>query len=623
MFASRVVRVVLLASLVGCGGGSSTNPVPPANTGVFLTFASQASPGDTVAFEISFASGDKQGDPVILRLSYDGGQPATDTSQVPPPGYDLEGDIMLPANIPPGTLTLTVVLPVEGDSASASLTIVPRPPPPPPPPPPPAPSTITAILVPPASPAVFATFPNVPSLLLAGIASTLSVQAADSDGLAWVGWELGPPANVRDSVAASGASDSVGFPVTVPSSFVGAPLTVKAFLRTSAGTLHDTTLAIAGVGQYVDHPVTTAALADTLKDVVYDTKRNVLYLSEAGQSSIAVLSLATMTYGAPIALPAQPWGIDLTPGNDTLVVALANTADLAFVDLTSASYAVTTTHIATFDGSPPDSTHPFNTVVYPRVAADGTVMLVLGNNTGGVGSFNLTTSAGAFYGSGANPTRPARSRDGSFIFLPDVEDCLISAYSTAAHAFATDPDTCGGYEGESASVSANGAYFTYGASLFASVPAMPSQRFYLGFINTAAPLLGFDGVTLSDDATAVYLASRTECGPTACPATVPAFYLRFGLSAAGVNQPLTQTFTEVVDAPEAPGILLPTPDGHTLIGIGPTKVMAFDLTQSSTPAAMRVARAHRPPRPVAVVRRPLPRNPSIRVLDVRPIRHRG
>jgi hypothetical protein len=577
---------------------------------------SEAYPGDTIAFAISFLSGDRQGDPLILRLSYDGGPPATDTSRVPPPGYDLKGNIGLAVNIPPGTLTLTVLLPVEGDSTSASLTIVARPPPPPPP------SFITAILVPPASPAVFTTSTSA-QLLLANIPSMLSIQASDNGGLAWIGWELGPPANVRDSVAASGAADSVGFPVSVPSSFVGSPLSVKAFLRTTDGTLHDTTLAIRGVGQYVDHPVTTAALSDTLKDAVYDAKRNVLYLSEAGHSSIAVLSVATMTYQAPITLPAQPWGIDLTPGNDTLVVALANTADLAFVDLTSASYPVTTTHIATFDGSPPDSTHPFNTVVYPRVAADGTVMLVLGNNTGGVGSFNLTTRAGAFYGSGANPTRPARSRDGSFIFLPDVVNCLISAYSAAAHAFATDPDSCGGYGGESGSVSANGAYFVWGTSLFASVPGMPSRRNYLGFIDVAASFVGYDGVALSDDATAVYLAAHAQCGASACPATLPSFYLRFGLYEPGVNLPLVQSFTEVVDAPETAGILLPTPDGHTLVGVGPTKVMAFDLTRSATPAAVRAARANHPPRPVVFVRRPLSPSPSTRVLNVRPIRRRG
>ena len=33
-----------------------------------------------------------------------------------------------------------------------------------------------------------------------------------------------------------------------------------------------------------------------------------------------------MTYQAPIALPVQPAGIDLTPGSDTLVVALSGTA---------------------------------------------------------------------------------------------------------------------------------------------------------------------------------------------------------------------------------------------------------------------------------------------------------
>jgi hypothetical protein len=49
-----------------------------------------------------------------------------------------------------------------------------------------------------------------------------------------------------------------------------------------------------------------------------------------------------------------------------------------------------------------------------------------------------------------------------------------------------------------------------------------------------------------------------------------------------VGQPL-----DISDAPQVPLFLALAPDGNTLVGIGPTMLMAFDLTQSSPPSSRR------------------------------------
>jgi hypothetical protein len=86
-------------------------------------------------------------------------------------------------------------------------------------------------------------------------------------------------------------------------------------------------------------PVDTSILAGetvlsaSAADVVYDAKRNVLYASEPDFSRISVLDLAKLQYRAPISVPGRPADIDLTPGGDSLVVALRNTNYLGFINL--------------------------------------------------------------------------------------------------------------------------------------------------------------------------------------------------------------------------------------------------------------------------------------------------
>ncbi|HZS61483.1 MAG TPA: hypothetical protein VFA43_19570 [Gemmatimonadaceae bacterium] len=605
-YADACLTAAALMCVVGCGGSGGNMGPPPqaANTGVTLNFGGTASPGDTVSFSIAFASGDVPGHPVYLRLSLNGGPPSTDTAQVPSAGEEVEGSLFLSPQIPLGTLTLTVVLPVEKDSAVGRLTIVTRPPPPPVPNPAPA---LSVAFVQPATPAAFTQGSDNQLYLFSGLTDSLSVHATDAAGLSWIGWQFGSDVNTRDSVAATGTAATAEFAVMPPPSLIGNATTLAAFARSTDGTLHDTTLSVAGVGQYTDHPVMSALLNGAFHDLVYDPKRNFLYVSQGTQAAVAVISVATMSYAGSIALPAPPWGIDLVPSSDSLVAALANTADLAFVDLTNPAYPVTTSYLSALDGAAADTAQPFNTVLYPRVAADRRILLLLGGNGGGLGSFDLTTQTSGVYTAGSYGTVPERSGDGSLVMMPDVGGCWWSAYYAAVHTFALDPSTCGSvaspiYNGLQVSATQTGAYFTIGHTLYAASPGSPSGLSPVG--QALIPDEPYDystlyGSAIASNAGAFYLAAPSICGGVSCANTAPGFYFKFTLTypMSGTTI-LTPSMAELVDAPETPLRLVALPGAQSLLAVGPTKLMLFDLTRSTVPpSALHVS--HRSQRAVA------------------------
>jgi hypothetical protein len=323
---------------------------------------------------------------------------------------------------------------------------------------------------------------------------------------------------------------------------------------------------VGGIADYLDRPVLSAPLAAAVQDMVYDAARQVLYLSEQGQPGIAVLSVPTMTYTTAIAVSTPPAGIDLVPSGDSLVVALANTDDLAFVDLTNAAHPMSQVHL---DGFAP------HTLVFPRVAQDRRILLVLGAQGGGVGDYNLTTATTDFYFDGADGSLPLRSGDGTIIVLRDVGRCGLGEYDVAQHKFNLYLSTCGERFPGQVSASQNGAHLNIGVQLFnAGLASLGSVQ-----IPDLPLTLGItDGAAVSNDGNDFYAAAPALCGGAACAPTAAGYYFRFSLSSDATP---TMTLREIVNTPETPAQLLPLPGGQVLLAIGPTKIMRFDLTHAS------------------------------------------
>jgi hypothetical protein len=563
----RVAMLATASLVAACSHG----PVSPQlrDPGLDLTLDKQeASSGDSVGYSITFSFVDAPGDPVYLHIGFDGKPTVWDTLAVPASQKPLTGAFVVPANLAAGTLTVTVFMPKRQDSTSADIRITPH-----------SPTRSLSIVVrSPAMPAVFTTSPfNRVLDFIAGSVDTLVLTAKDNAGVAWVGWALGPPANLRDSVSVSGTSVVTTFPLAVPGGASGAsrasPGALDVFARSQDGTLTDTSYTIGGVAEYLDRPVRSVALMSTVQDMVYDPKRDVVYLVEQGQAGVVVLSLAGMIYATPIALPGQAAGLDLVPSSDSLVVAIAGTDDLAIIDLTSAAHTMNTVHLGNLA--------PY-TIVFPRVAMDRRVLLELGSHGGGVGDYNLLTGIAQLYDSSADGSVPVRSGDGSIVVMRDVGGCGLAEYDATNKTFMFYIETCGEQFPGQIAASQTGTRLNIGVELLNGGLAS------LGWaeIPDAPLVLGVtDGAAVSPSGNDFYVVVPALCGGVACPQTAPGFYFRFALS--GDATP-TMTPLEIVDTPETPVQLLPIPGGQSMLAVGPTKLMLFDLTQSS-PASFRYA----------------------------------
>ena len=187
---------------------------------------------------------------------------------------------------------------------------------------------------------------NVPGTHLAGQLAVgevlpLSVTAVDNNALAWLIFSLGAPANIRDSVPAPPLrpEHTWNLGIQIPPEWVGSPL-LSIQVRDAAGLTSPVTASMPDSLRFyptVNYPVTSAVpLPDgsaDMGDMSYDAQRALMYIAQPNERRIAVLSVATMTFGASIPLPSTPAGIDLSPGGDSLIVAFPDTRSLGVIRL--------------------------------------------------------------------------------------------------------------------------------------------------------------------------------------------------------------------------------------------------------------------------------------------------
>src|SRR2546430_3540778 len=162
---------------------------------------------------------------------------------------------------------------------------------------------------------------------------TLTLSGTDDQGLEWLGYNLlrGQVA-IRDSFPVRGRSVTRTVAVLVPATWIGNS-ELSAFARDASGNVDGTTLDSIHVVNAIRRPMTSLSLPALVRDVVADSEHNLLYLSLPPAQQVAILDLTAGVLRPPIQLFGSPWGLDLTPGNDSLVVALRRTHALAFVNL--------------------------------------------------------------------------------------------------------------------------------------------------------------------------------------------------------------------------------------------------------------------------------------------------
>jgi hypothetical protein len=237
--------------------------------------------------------------------------------------------------------------------------------------------------------------PRLAGQFAVGDVATVGVTATDNNALEWLVWELGAPANMRDSVRAPIAGTSFPFyaEIRVRPEWVGSPV-LSVYVRDAAGLKSQVLVSPPDSVRFyplVSRPVTTPAVATSpgilypnMGDLAYDAKRNMFYLALSGTNDVAVLDVATMTFKAPITLAAPAAGLDLSAGGDSLIIVLPSSRSLAMVDLARPSTPPTTIALgrlldsagAQFPGSLP-------TPGMLRVAANGKAIVMLSYRTSG------------------------------------------------------------------------------------------------------------------------------------------------------------------------------------------------------------------------------------------------
>jgi hypothetical protein len=367
-------------------------------------------------------------------------------------------------------------------------------------------------VVPPSVNAV-ATGPEPVLTLVANDTLQLVVNATDNYKLGWVGYRLGPPASLRDSVAITTTNASQHFTVIAAPAWIGSQ-TVTAFARDSMGHLTETALGTATVVRGVRRPTFVFPLNNWVPELAYDSSRDVVYFSDPDAERVSIFSLATKSFASPIELFSRPLGLDLTTGGDSLLVALRLSTSLAIINLQNRQVDTVTL--------------PLNLNLNPgldrvRVMANGKALVTTvytGVGAGELWEYDLITQSrrkrtdAGFGGQTTGVVPMARAGNGSRLLLILDNNCCPETghvYVTATDTIAITGPTANRF-GPRVSADESGSLFLVDESLFDGslnlLRTFTSSTYNLGGSSALSP----DGLSAYLGIDFGYLKARTTDG---------------------------------------------------------------------------------------------------------------
>lgn len=379
------------------------------------------------------------------------------------------------------------------------------------------------------------------SVFVPGDTVEIAVDADENQQLAWVGYRIGDPGTGSDSVPATGRHFSHTFaaPTSAPWSgdlmvfardAAGTPVQIHALLRTLTG--------------YIRHPTHDFPLTAPVNDIAFDAKRHVIYLSQHDSQRVAVVSLDTYTYGTSLAMPSFPSGVDVTPGGDSLLVALWRFASLGVVDLTQNPLVVDTIQL------PFDTLRLLNAL---RIASNGKAIVSFKSLSGFDGALDYDLATGAAHlrtdvgmsGQDWEPVVIARSPDRTklvYVQTNLVPGVPAQVYNPVSDAFG---GAVGTVDQSAPSVGASTDRFLIGGTVYSS-SLTPIKVVFPG-----SPVSRWPVTAISTDGLYLYVA---DPGVPGAPGA--------GYSKVRVSDGVV---LERVRLPTPATRLTPLSDGHTLI----------------------------------------------------------
>jgi hypothetical protein len=171
----------------------------------------------------------------------------------------------------------------------------------------------------------------------------ISVQAMDNHLLQHVGFEIGGPVAIRDSVHAPGPMTIRQFSIPMRDEWIGSSPQVSVFARDAAGN----TSGRVGSGEGDVHiypelvrPLRSLWLPSAPLGVSYDDARDRLLLTYDNPSRLEELSLGQLESRVVAALPARGISVDVDATGTTAIVALPEILSVAVVDLSGSEPSV-------------------------------------------------------------------------------------------------------------------------------------------------------------------------------------------------------------------------------------------------------------------------------------------
>jgi hypothetical protein len=599
-----VSAVLLLSGVLvlagGCGGSSAAGPSGPGSTGadpyivgLSLTGPSLVPQGDTTTFEVTWPDS-AAGQTVVLWLT--GLATGTQSLTIPAGSDGLKGSLAIPNSSPDGFITLHVTILNYPDTQQATVTIKDNV----------APLIWNGggwVVADPPMPAIMMNAGTASGVMfVGGTTDTMYVTATDNHDLAWIGWRLGAPANIGDSISPGGLSATLRLPMSITSALIGTTSPLTLFVRDADSNETDQSYGVTQVAQYVDHPAKSTSLDTRVTDVAFDAKRGVAYLAEPDSERIAVLSLGSMTWQSPIAVAGRVFSIDITPGGDSLLAALDTTNTIAIVNLASGRLVTTLVMPPAVEtGASP----MVDSLVWRvRVAQDDRALITLHSqidNSSALEELNLLTDSIHLIvppnvpPAGSSPTG-VRSGDGSHVLLPNIAATPGSTvYSAGTHTYAFNAATWTAFNdpNDASLTSAADAPYTY----------LVSHNAYDATVTTYGVVgLGYDsywGATMAPSGTDAYIAEslcNPPAGSLACTDTAAGVIFHYKLpTSLNPGSGFVGQLVDLGDAPKTAYQLWVSPDSKLLIGASAHTVMAFDLTQTTPPSGAVLARRVRAP----------------------------
>jgi len=173
--------------------------------------------------------------------------------------------------------------------------------------------------------------------ILPGDSIGIQVEVHDDRALSYVGIEVGPPVNIRDSVAVTGKDVVHTFPFLTSAAWIG-ETDYTIFAGDWLGRRDMVTGVQVGVWDMIRRPLHTVDLGGMASGLAYDGNRERLYVGVPSQGQIKVVDLAGFTELSPYnVIPASTPSnaavvtMDITPGGDSLVFSPGNTDDSTVV----------------------------------------------------------------------------------------------------------------------------------------------------------------------------------------------------------------------------------------------------------------------------------------------------